>query len=146
MSKGIFILLISFALLNGGCQSTKTRAVEGAVVGAVVGATAGSIIGHQSGETGEGAGIGAAVGAISGAIIGSQIKKPTPTQQGSQYSNPNQLTVAQIIEMTHQGVDENVIIDKIYLTNSRFTLTSADIEYLRSQGVSPRVIEVMMRQ
>jgi len=142
--RRIISLIICFSLLwlITGCQSTQTRATEGAVIGGLLGATAGGIIGHQSGHGAEGAGIGAAVGAISGAIIGSQIEKPK-SPGSSLSSNPNQLSLQQIIELSQQGVNEDVIIDKIRLTNSRFNLTAEDIEYLKKQGVSQKVITVM---
>jgi len=144
MGKNLSLLTFSLILLlvfSWGCQNRKTRAVEGAAIGAVTGAALGSIIGHQSGETGEGAGIGAAVGAIGGAIIGSQIEKEQTPSSASQHSN--QLTLNQIVEMTQQGVSPAVIIDRIYLTNSYFKTTPQDIDYLRSQGVSPEVIKVI---
>ncbi|MCD6539667.1 MAG: glycine zipper 2TM domain-containing protein [Candidatus Omnitrophica bacterium] len=146
MSKNLSLLTFSLILLlvfSWGCQNRKTRAVEGAAIGAVTGAALGSIIGHQSGETGEGAGIGAAIGAIGGAIIGSQIEKEKTPPSAPQYSNSNQLTLNQIIEMTQQGVSPAVIIDRIYLTNSYFKTTPQDIDYLRSQGVSPEVVKVI---
>jgi outer membrane lipoprotein SlyB len=76
--KKVFIVLVCLGLLGLGigCQSTKTRAIEGAAVGGVLGAAAGGIIGHQSHRGGEGAAIGAGLGAIAGAIVGSQIEKP----------------------------------------------------------------------
>jgi uncharacterized protein YcfJ len=146
--KKIFVLILCLGLvaLGAGCQSAKTRAVEGAVIGGVLGATAGGIIGHQSGHGGEGAGIGAAAGAVTGAIVGSQIKKPgqaSGTQYPTQGTNPNQMSIQQIVDMSKQGINENVIIDKIRLTNSRFNLTANDIDYLKQQGVSQKVIDAM---
>jgi len=75
-ARSVLILCSALALLNTGCQNTKTRATEGAVIGGVLGAAAGGIIGHQSHHGGEGVAIGAAVGVLTGAIVGSQIEKP----------------------------------------------------------------------
>jgi outer membrane lipoprotein SlyB len=142
-------LCVFILLLNLGCQSAKTRTAEGAVVGGVLGATVGGIVGHQSHHGAEGAGIGAAAGAIAGAIIGSQIEKPgqaTPSSQtgsATQAANPNQMSLQQIIDLTQEGVNEAVIIDKIHLSNSRFSLSASDIDYLRQQGVSQKVIDAM---
>lgn len=142
-------LCIVIVFLNAGCQSAKTRTAEGAVVGGVLGATVGGIVGHQSHHGAEGAGIGAAAGAIAGAIIGSQIQKPgqstQPAQTGStaEALNPNQMSIPQIIDLTKQGVNEAVIIDKIHLTNSKFNLSASDIDYLRQQGVTQKVIDAM---
>lgn len=137
-------VVLSLMLFGTGCENRKTRAAEGAVVGSVLGAAAGGIIGHQSGSGAEGAGIGAAVGAISGAIIGSQIERPqSQTTSEAQPANPNQLTQQEIVNLTKQGVHEDVIIDKIHLTNSKFNLTALDIDYLKQQGVSQKVINAM---
>lgn len=134
--------------LNLGCQTTKTRAVEGAVIGGLVGATAGGVIGHQSHHGAEGAGIGAAVGALTGAIVGSQIEKPGQSTQptpATQNVNPNQMTIQQIVDFTKQGINEDVIIDKIRLSNSKFKLNAEDISYLKQQGVSQKVIDAMQQ-
>ena len=146
MKKILALILCSaMVLLTLGCQSNKTRVAEGAVIGGVLGAAAGGIIGHQSGHGGAGAGIGAAAGALTGALVGSQIKKPGAAQgaQTPQGPNPNQMSIQQIVDLTKQGVNEAVIIDRIRLTNSRFSLTPADIDYLKQQGVSEKVIVVM---
>jgi len=157
--KKALALLFCFSLmaLSLGCQNTKTHAVEGGVIGGVVGAAAGGIIGHQMHRGAEGAAIGAAAGILGGALIGGQMEKqpvqPAAGQQGGQPTaqnavqpqavNPNQLTIQQIGDLARQGINENVIIDKIRLTNSRFSLTASDISYLKQQGVSQKVIDVM---
>ena len=141
----LFALCLVIVCLNLGCQSNKTRVGEGAVIGGLLGATAGGIIGHQSRHGGQGAAIGAAAGAITGAIIGTQIEKPGQAAQApaATAANPNQMSIAQIVEMSQQRINEAVIIDKIQLTNSRFNLSAEDINYLRQQGVSEKVIAVM---
>jgi hypothetical protein len=133
------------ALAGAGCQSNTTRIGEGSVIGGVLGAAAGGIIGQQSHHAGEGVAIGAAAGALGGAIVGSQINKP---QQGAQAgspatSNPNQMSIQQVIDLSKQGVNDAVIIDKIHLTNSRFSLSAGDLDYLRQQGVHQTVIDAM---
>lgn len=142
------IILTSFFWLAAitGCQNTKSRAVEGAVIGGVIGATAGGIIGHQSHHGAEGAGIGAAAGALGGALIGSQMEKNQPATQAaspSQTTNVNQMTIEQIVDLSKQGVNEEVIIDRIRMTNSKFNLEPAQIDYLQQQGVSQKVIDEM---
>jgi len=141
-----------------GCQTTQnTKAVEGALIGGLIGATGGGIIGHQDHHGGEGAAIGLAVGAVTGAIIGSQMPQsaqtgqpataqpgqPAAAQPARQAYNPNQMTIQQIVDFTKQGVNEAVIIDKIRISNSRFALSAADIDYLKKQGVSQSVINAM---
>jgi uncharacterized protein YcfJ len=155
MRKTFFVLLcVCIGLLGLGCQNTKSRAPEGAIIGGVVGAAAGGIIGHQSHSAGEGVAIGAAAGALTGALIGAQIARPGQKEQaqGSQPAaaqaapSPNQMTLQQIADLSKQGVNESVIIDKIRLTNSKFNLTANDIDYLKNQGVSQKVIDAMQEK
>lgn len=138
-----------------GCETNKTRTAEGAVIGGVIGAAAGSIIGHQSGETGEGAAIGAAAGILGGSLIGSQIEKnpeqPAPSapartpasQPAASAFNAQQMSLEQIVALTEEGVHEDVIIDRILMSNSRFSLSAEDKAYLKQQGVSDKVINAM---
>lgn len=141
--KQVFAIMLCLCLPLSmcGCQDAKTRAAEGAIIGTVLGAGAGYVIGKQSGHGGEGAGIGAAVGALGGAAVGSQINKPG--QAGQSQATTNQMTIQQIVDMTKQGVNEAVIIDRIRLSGSKFNLTPADIDYLKQQGVATAVIEAM---
>ena len=146
--KNVLFCLASLALVVSacGCQTNQTRVAEGAVIGGLVGAAGGGIIGHQSGHGGTGAGIGAAVGALSGAIVGSQIKKDNASTQAAgatQAVSANQMSTQQVIDLAKQGVHEDVIIDKIRLSDSRFTLSADDIASLKQQGVSDKVINVM---
>jgi len=145
MKKLLIILLTAgIGLLTVGCQNTQTHAVEGGVIGGVLGAGAGYGIGTAAGHHGaEGAAIGAVTGALAGAFIGGQMNKPNKDAQGTQAANPNQLSLQQIVDLSKQGVHENVIIDKINLSNSKFNLTPADIDYLKQQGVSQKIIDAM---
>jgi len=147
LRKTTGLILISAILITiCGCQSAQTRATEGAIIGTVLGAGAGYAIGKQSGHGAEGAGIGAAVGALGGGLLGGQIEKPnqgTASASGQQGYSANQMTIQQIVDLTRQGVNEAVIIDKIRLSSSKFNLTPADIDYLKQQGVSQNVITVM---
>jgi uncharacterized protein YcfJ len=133
------VLCLGFVFLIVGCQNTQTRATEGAVIGGILGAATGGIIGHQTHHGGEGAAIGAAVGAVTGGLIGSQIEKPGQTPA----ANPKQMSIQEIIDLTQQGTPENIIADKIKATHSKFALTEADINYLKKQGVTQKVIDTM---
>jgi uncharacterized protein YcfJ len=151
MKKAVYLFLSLFVVsLNMGCQSSSNRAVEGGVIGGLVGATIGGIVGHQSGHGGEGAAIGAAAGVLSGAVVGSNVQKQPGTVQSTQSPaaqqayNPNQIAVQQIVELSKQGVHEAVIIDKIKMSNSKYTLTTDDVNNLKQQGVSQNVINVML--
>jgi len=143
------LLVCSITAIACGCQSSPNRAPEGAVIGGVLGAGLGAIIGNQSkdrdqGRT-EGALIGGAVGALGGALAGSQVQKQAQPgqQQQAQANNPNQMSVAQVVDLTRQGVHEDVIADRVRMSGSRFNLSQGDIDYLRSQGVTQKVINAM---
>ena len=147
--KKVFAVMAcgALALCSQGCAGNKSRAVEGAVIGGILGAGVGGITGHQMHRGAEGAGIGAAAGAIGGALIGAQIPNPQ-NQQGQQAAgqgavNPNQMSLQQVADLARQGANEDVIIDKIRLSNSRYTLSQGDMDYLRQQGVSQKVIAAM---
>ncbi len=139
------VLCVGLIVLSAGCESNKTRVAEGSVIGGVLGAAAGAGIGSLSGNAGAGAGIGAAVGALGGGIIGAQIDKPDQKKQTAVEgtANPDQMSIQQVAEMSKKGTQDDVIIDKIRATNSKFRLSANDLNYLRQEGVSQRVIDVM---
>jgi len=132
----IFVLVV-------GCQSLGQKTKAGAVIGTISGAGIGGIIGHQSGHAAEGAAIGAAVGALTGAVIGKQMDRNKQAEDVAKSANSAQadkLTLQQIVELTKEGISDEVIIDRIRLTNSKFELTDSVISYLRENKVSERVI------
>ena len=145
-------VLLSLVILaaSTGCQSSPNRAGEGTLIGGLLGAGAGTIIGNQSrdrdkGRT-QGALIGGVVGALGGALAGSQMQKQPQQQQSGQPTqavNPGQMSVQQIVDLSKQGVNAEVIVDRIRMSNSRFSLSQSDVEYLKGQGVSQKVISSM---
>lgn len=135
----VFLSAAAFLAALAGCETNKTRIAEGAGVGGAVGALAGGIIGYQSGHAVQGALIGGALGAGGGAAVGSQINKPNQSIQAQTAT----LSMAQIVNLSKQGTSSEEIINRIKTTNSKFSLTAEDINYLKKQGVSQRVIEAM---
>jgi len=133
-----FLVIPSLILVCLGCAENKTRVAEGAVAGGGLGALAGGLMGG-----GRGAGIGAAIGATGGALIGSQIEKK-PQGEAAAVANPQQLSVMQVVDLKKQGAPDDVIIDEIKRTNSKFSLSADTIDYLKKQGISNNVIDVMM--
>ena len=145
--KKIKAFLLSFAILfaGAGCQSSPNRTGEGALLGGLLGAGAGTIIGNQSrdrdkGRT-QGALIGGVVGALGGALAGSQMSKQP--QQQTQAVDPNQMSIQQVVDLSSQGVHEDVIVDRVRMSNSRFSLSQSDVDYLKNQGVTQKVISAM---
>jgi len=136
---------IAVLFAGAGCQSSPNRSGEGAMIGGLLGAGAGAIIGnqgdHRNRDRTSGALIGGVVGALGGALAGSHVQKQP--QQQTQAANPNQMAMQQIVDMSQQRVNEDVIIDRIRMSNSRFTLSPSDVDYLKSQGVTQKVISAM---
>ena len=144
-----FLLSLAILFAGAGCQSSPDRTGEGALMGGLLGAGAGAIIGNQAhdrdqGRT-QGALIGGVVGALGGALAGSQVQKQPQQQtvQQAQAANPNQMAIQQIVDMSKQGVNEDVIVDRIRMSNSRYSLSVSDVEYLKGQGVTQKVISAM---
>lgn len=148
MSKTVSVVAAGVAIIMGccGCQSAKTRTAEGSVIGGLLGAAAGGIIGHQSGHGTEGALIGAATGAVAGGVVGSQIEKPGQEQAAAQSAPSSQMSVAEVLDLSRQGVNEDIIIDRIKTSGTVLALSQNDISYLRQQGVSERVIAALQGQ
>ena len=146
-----FLAVLGFIFLMTGCAENQTRIGEGAGLGGLLGATVGGIAGHQSGNDATGILVGGAVGAATGAIIGSQIDKPVSAQPVTRtvYVQPvpqpvtGPLTIQQVVELTRQGIPSDEIVHKIQTSNPKYYLTMDDIDYMRRQGVSQRVIETM---
>lgn len=148
-----FLLSLAILFAGAGCQSSPNRTGEGALMGGLLGAGAGAIIGNQAhdrdqGRT-QGALIGGVVGALGGALAGSQVQKQPQQQpqqqtvQQAQAANPNQMPIQQIVDMSKQGVNEDVIVDRIRMSNSKYSLSVTDVEYLRGQRVTQKVISAM---
>jgi len=95
-------------------------------------------------------------------VIGAGCAAPTPPPEQGQYlkvqvgqntvsvpwSNnqtqvSNQVTMQQVVDWTKQGVSSDEIISRIKAANPKYSLTADDIAYLKRQGVSQRVIEIM---
>ena len=55
----------------------------------------------------------------------------------------NQVTMQQIVDWTKQNVSSDEIISRIKAANPKYSLTVDDLGYLKRQGVSQRVIEIM---
>lgn len=145
--KKIFLVACAVMLAaSSGCQSTKTRAVEGSVIGGLLGAAAGGIIGHQGGHGTEGALIGAATGAVAGGVVGSQMEKPAEPQTATQSTQTPTMSIAEVLDLTRQGVNEDIIIDRIRTSGTLLTLSQGDMSYLRQQGVSEKVILALQGQ
>jgi Glycine zipper len=133
---------LGFIFLSTGCATdTGTGALAGGVGGAGIGALAGAATGH--------AGAGAAIGGLAGALVGGAVGNESDRQkQAAAAARPvgPAMGVTEVIEMTKQGVREDLIINQIQTTNSYFNLSTGDISLLQTNGVSPNVILVMQNR
>lgn len=141
---GFVVSLSVILFFSSACQNkTETGALVGAGTGAVIGAIAGR---------GPGALIGAAVGAVGGAAIGYMMDQNDQQKLQNQspgtlnkIQNGQQLDISDIIQMAKAGISDRVIISEIQSTNSVFYLSPAQIDRLKSQGVSQEVIDYMIK-
>lgn len=135
------MLLVCFAALASGCETMGENTKRGAGGGALLGSIAGGVIGHQSGHGIEGAAIGAVTGALAGGLIGDKIDARNKDQI---MTSQEKLGISDVIVLSKSGISDDLIIDKIARTGSVFTLSVEEIEALRKEGVSTRVVNTMM--
>ena len=145
---GYFLVLTAYLLVLSGCAENETKVGEGAALGGIMGAVLGGVVGHQEKGHHElgGALIGGALGAAAGGVVCSQIPNQNAPHKASvaQPAAPiSQVTMQQIVDWTRQGLSGDEIISRIRTTNSTYSLTSDDVNYLRKEGVSERVVETM---
>ncbi|QEL16036.1 glycine zipper domain-containing protein [Limnoglobus roseus] len=144
---GIAIVTVGSAFASTGCSSMNNTE-KGAVVGGGVGAVVGTAIGAATGNPRTGAAVGALGGTALGALAGNKEDKKEAAieraelQQAAATQN-TQLGLMDVVTMSRQGTDADVIVAQIRNTNSVFTLSTADIQYCTEQGVSPKVIRAM---
>ncbi len=139
-----FCLFVLAAFVCGvsGCAQNQTRIGEGTAIGGVLGAAAGEIVGHQNRHDLTGVLVGGALGAAAGAAVGAQIEKPASSPQ-KVYSAAQPVTMQQVVNWTKEGLSGDEIISRIKAAHSSYSLTADDLDYLKKQGVSQRVIETM---
>jgi outer membrane lipoprotein SlyB len=135
-------VVLPLALLNG-C-STMSNTDKGVAAGAGLGAATGALIGSATHNTGVGAVAGAALGAIGGGLIGHGIdeseKKTDAKIAAAQAVEARRLGLTDIAQMAQQHISDEVIITQIRTTGSVFTLSATDIQWLKENGVSDRVV------
>lgn len=141
-------LLVAISLV--GCQ-TPNNTEQGALFGGLLGAGTGAIVGHALGNTGAGAAIGAGVGALSGAAIGHGVDESEARNRalieariGRQVAGA--VTVADVVAMSHSGVDEGLIVNHVHAHGLAVPLQASDVIFLQQQGVSNNVIAVMQTE
>lgn len=136
-------------LLGTGC-STMNQTEKGTLAGGAIGAGIGTLIGSASGNPKTGAVVGGLLGAGTGALIGNEAdRKDDEARQVRQaavnqaYRDEQPARIAQIIDLTRNGQDETVILNYIRSNHLTFVLSVDDLNTLKANNVSPRVISAM---
>ncbi len=143
IKMGFKLLLgLCVSVLPIGCATdTQTGALAGAGVGGVAGGVLGSVFHAPLAGAALGAGTGALIGGSAGAQSDAQ-KQQAQMQAAAAASGPP-MTIGDVIELTRTNTPEGIIINQIRSTRSAFTLSTADIQLLQDNRVSPNVIVEM---
>jgi len=137
-------LILAITVFSVGCESTGENTKRGAIGGALLGSIAGGVIGHQSGHGVEGALIGGGVGAVTGGLIGDRIDTREARSKEQILTSGEKLGISDVIVLAKSGIGDDAIIDKIAKTGSVYNLSVEEIETLKKEGVSNRVLNYMM--
>ena len=144
--------LVLGGLSSTGCSSMN-HTEKGAAIGGALGTGLGLGIGAATGNPKTGALIGGLAGGGLGAIAGSE--KDDQERRERDVINANAVAGAQaqaqqrrmglsdVMDMAQKGHDDAVIINQIKTTGSTFQLTPSDLDMLKTNGVSSRVIAEM---
>jgi len=141
--------MMAVAAGNTGC-STMNNTEKGVGLGGAIGAGAGALIGSASGNPKTGAVIGGLLGAGAGGVIGNDVDRKDArdasirqdrANQAYAYAQPERL--AEVVAMAKGGQSEVVMLNHIRTHGMQFNLSIADLGYLKSNGVSDRVIAEM---
>ena len=142
-------LLAATAAGSGGC-STMSNTEKGVGLGGLVGAGLGTAVGAATGNPKTGAVVGGLLGAGVGGTIGNdQDRKEEDKRdirQATAVANAQaaqRMGLTDVVAMALAGHDEQVIINQIRNTGSTFQLSPGDLDYLKQNNVSPRVIVEM---
>lgn len=132
-----------------GCESMNNTE-KGALAGGALGTAAGLGVGALTNNPKTGAVIGGLAGAAIGGMAGAD--KDDRQQQAREVQQAQAIATAQaqqrmgltdVIHMAQQGHDDQVIINQIRATGSTFQLTASDLDFLKNNSVSARVIAEM---
>jgi hypothetical protein len=136
------------SLLLTGCASPY-HADRGALFGGAAGAGVGALVGEAVGHPGVGALVGAGVGTISGAAVGGSLdemearnRAMIASQMGRQVPR-GAVGIGDVIDMTRQGLDEDLIVNHIRYNGVQQPPQSRDLIAMQQNGVAKRVIEAM---
>ena len=143
------------ACLTSGCEHMSNTA-KGGLIGGGLGAGLGAAAGG-----GKGALVGGLLGTAVGGIVGNDMDQTEKRQQEDRIavaeSRANATTLpppapaaalgmSEIIQMSREGMDQDVIINQIRATNSSFILSTEDLRTLQANSVHRNVIVEMQNR
>lgn len=136
---------LSFAALlvfTCGC-STMNNTEAGAVGGGIFGGILGTFVGIATGHPLEGAAIGAAAGAGTGALVGhAEDRDDKRRARAAAYALQHPaLPIDEVVRMSQNPqISDAIIVNQINATGSVYQLSTADLEFLKQNGVRDSVI------
>lgn len=140
------LLLFPLILAAVGCRS-MSHTEQGALVGGTTGAAIGAMVGGQNGRAGTGAAVGGVLGTAVGAVAGNAADRDEARLQRAQWeaSQPvvGPLSLDEIVQMTDRGVEDQIIVNQIRTSGTRYNLSSDTILWLKDRNVSSNVIREM---
>lgn len=149
MTRAVVLAVGAAGLLSTGC-STMNNTERGTLAGAGIGSVAGALIGNATGNPKTGAVVGAIGGGLVGNLVGQDAdrkeeKIATVKQAAAEqaYRDDQPSRIAEVIDLTRQGQDEAVILNHLKNNRMTFRLTVEDLNTLKANNVSPRVIAAM---
>lgn len=152
MKSSCTLLMLVAACMTAAPAQGQQHTERGAVLGGVAGGLAGAAIGNQNGETGAGALVGGALGLMTGALIGNardeeiyRQRAYAYQQQQLAYRQARAVSPADVVNMTRNGLSEQVIITHIRQNGVQYQPQVADVISLHQQGVSENVITAMQQ-
>jgi len=152
MKSSCIPLILVAACMTAAPAQGQQHTERGAVLGGVAGGLAGAAIGNQNGEAGAGALVGGALGLMTGALIGNakdeeiyRHRAYAYQQQQLAYRQARAVSPADVVNMTRNGLSEQVIITHIRQNGVQYQPQVADVISLHQQGVSENVITAMQQ-
>lgn len=144
----VSVQIVSTALVitASGCV-TSSHADQGALIGGGMGALTGATL--AQGHPLEGALVGGMIGAAAGTVIGDAEDARDERDAAMMHAARVEAAAAQalsnhdIVNMTANGLGEDVIITSIQTRGGRFEVGPDALISLKSSGVSDRVIQTM---
>src|SRR5262245_57897865 len=127
------------SILAGGCSHTDQGIVGGGIFGALLGALVGG-----PRHAAAGAAIGGLAGAATGGVIGAsedRRERKAEAQLAAMRQPP--LSQQDVINLTANGVTDDVIINQIRASGAVYHLTAQDLMTLNNNGVRQPVIREM---